>query len=131
MSKLRQAITCVGLAGCFLSGPLRAQDSVADFYRGKTINIIAGFAAGRGYDLYARLLSRHLGDHLPGMPNVVVQNMDGAGSVRSANYVYVTAPKDGTVIAAVNQNMPMYSLLVGKAAQFEAGKLQWLGSMAG
>ena len=111
-------------------GPARAQ-SPADFYRGKTVSIIVGFGAGGGYDLYARLLGRFMGEHIPGKPNVIVQNMDGAGSVRAANFVYAAAPKDGTVIAAVNQNMPMYQLLGGKAAQFVAAKMVWLGSMGG
>src|SRR5262245_58161373 len=96
---------------------------VADFYKGKTVAIIVGFGPGGGYDLYARLLSRHLGRHIPGSPNVVVQNMDGAGSVRAANYVYAVAPRDGTAIAAVNQNAPMYQLLGGAGAQYEAAKL--------
>jgi tripartite-type tricarboxylate transporter receptor subunit TctC len=104
--------------------------SVADFYRGKTVNFIVGFGPGGGYDLYPRVISRHFGRHIPGNPNVVVQNMDGAGSVRAANFVYAVAPKDGTVIAAVNQNIPMYQLLGGAGAQFEADKLQWIGSMA-
>jgi tripartite-type tricarboxylate transporter receptor subunit TctC len=112
---------------CLASGPAGAEE---DFYKGKTISIIAGFAPGGGYDLYARLLGRHIGDHIPGRPSVVVQNMDGAGSVRASNHVYVNAPKDGTVIAAVNQNMPMYQMLGGKAAQFDAAKFRWLGSMA-
>ncbi len=103
----------------------------AEFYKGKTVNIVVGFGAGGGYDLYARLLGRYIGEHIPGKPNVVVQNMDGAGSVRAANYVYAGAPKDGTVVAAVNQNMPMYQLLGGKAAQFDAGKMVWLGTMGG
>lgn len=101
----------------------------ATFYKGKTINIICGFAAGGGYDAYARLISRHIGRHIPGSPQVIVQNMTGAGSVRAANHVYVNAPKDGTVIAAVNQNMPMYQLLGGSAAQFDASKFNWLGSI--
>ena len=101
-----------------------------DFYRGKTVALIVGFGAGGGYDLYARFLARHFGNNIPGKPNVIVQNMEGAGSVRAANYVYVNAPKDGTVIAAVNQNMPMYQMLGGKAAQFDAAQFQWLGSMA-
>jgi tripartite-type tricarboxylate transporter receptor subunit TctC len=104
---------------------------VTSYYHGKTINIIVGFGPGGGYDLYARLLSRFIGDHINGHPSIIVQNMDGAGSVRAANYVYNTATKDGTTIAAVNQNMPMYSLLGGKAAQFDAQKLVWLGSMGG
>ena len=108
----------------------RAQ-GVADFYRGKTVSIVVGFGAGGGYDLYARLLGRFIGDHIPGKPNVIVQNMEGAGSVRAANFVYASAPKDGAVIAAVNQNMPMYQLLGGKAAQFVAAKMVWLGSMGG
>ena len=111
------------------SFPASAQ-TVADFYKGKTVNIMVGFGPGGGYDLYARLLSRHLGRNIPGTPNVVVQNMDGAGSVRAANYVYAVAPRDGTAIAAVNQNAPMYQLLGGAGAQYEAAKLQWLGSMA-
>src|ERR1700730_10843703 len=107
-----------------------AADDAADFYRGKTINVIVGFGAGGGYDLYARLLAHHLGNHIAGQPNVVVQNMEGAGSVRAANYVYSVAPKDGTVIAAVNQNMPMYQMLGGAGAQFNAAQINWLGSMA-
>src|SRR3954468_13580202 len=116
-------------AAALLSSPASAQ-SVADFYKGRTVNVIVGFGPGGGYDLYARTLSRHLGHHIPGNPNVVVQNMDGAGSVRASNYVYAVGPKDGTVIAAVNQNAPMYQLLGGAGAQYEAAKLQWLGSMA-
>jgi tripartite-type tricarboxylate transporter receptor subunit TctC len=117
------------LAASLFAAPARAQ-SVADFYRGKTIAFIVGFGPGGGYDLYPRLFARFLGRHVPGNPSVVVQNMEGAGSVRAANYVFAVAPKDGTVVAAVNQNMPMYQLLGGPGAQFETNKLQWLGSMA-
>jgi hypothetical protein len=107
-----------------------AADEASDFYRGKTITVVVGFGAGGGYDIYARLLAHHLGNHIAGAPNVVVQNMEGAGSVRAANYVYSVAPKDGTVIAAVNQNMPMYQMLGGAGAQFNAAQINWLGSMA-
>jgi hypothetical protein len=110
--------------------PNARADEAADFYRGKTISVIVGFGAGGGYDSYARLLARHLGNHIPGAPSVVVQNMEGAGSMRAANYVYSVAPKDGTVIAAVNQNMPMYQMLGGAGAQFNAAEINWLGSMA-
>jgi tripartite-type tricarboxylate transporter receptor subunit TctC len=115
-------------AALMLASPASAQHD-SDFYKGKTIQVIVGFGVGGGYDLYARALARHLGRHVPGHPNVVVQNMEGAGSVRAANYVYAGSPKDGTVIAAVNQNMPMYQLLGGAGARFEAARLQWLGSM--
>jgi hypothetical protein len=107
-----------------------AADEASDFYRGKTITVVVGFGAGGGYDIYARLLAHHLGNHIAGAPNVVAQNMEGAGSVRAANYVYSVAPKDGTVIAAVNQNMPMYQMLGGAGAQFNAAQINWLGSMA-
>jgi tripartite-type tricarboxylate transporter receptor subunit TctC len=105
-------------------------ETVADFYKGRTINIIVGFGPGGGYDLYARTLGRYLGRHLPGNPGVSIQNMDGAGSVRAANYVFATAPRDGTVIAAVDQNAPMYQLLGGAGAQFDSAQMQWLGSVA-
>ena len=100
------------------------------FFAGKTITLVVGFGAGGGYDLYARLLSRYLGHHIPGSPNVIVQNMDGAGGVRAANHVYSLAPKDGTVIAAVNQGAAMFQLLGGKGAQYDPAKFNWLGSMA-
>jgi tripartite-type tricarboxylate transporter receptor subunit TctC len=103
----------------------------AEFYKGRTVSIVVGFGPGGGYDLYARVLGRFIGEHIPGRPSVVVQNMDGAGSVRASNYIYSNAPKDGTNIAAVNQNMPMYALLGGRAAQFDAGKMVWIGSMGG
>jgi tripartite-type tricarboxylate transporter receptor subunit TctC len=69
---------------------------------------VVGFGPGGGYDLYARLLAKYLPAHIPGAPSVVVENMEGAGSVRAANFVYEAAPRDGSVIAAVNQNAPMY-----------------------
>jgi tripartite-type tricarboxylate transporter receptor subunit TctC len=118
----------IGLVVC-AGGPAPAQ-SVGDFYKGKTVQIIVGFGVGGGYDLYARALSRYLGKYVPGQPTVVVQNLEGAGSVRAANHVYSGSPSDGTVIAAVNQNMPMYQLLGGAGARFEAAGMQWLGSMA-
>jgi tripartite-type tricarboxylate transporter receptor subunit TctC len=124
------ALAAAATAALVLQALPASAQSVAEFYKGKTINVLVGFGPGGGYDLYARALGRHLGRHIPGNPSIVVQNMDGAGSVRAANYVYAVAPKDGTAIAAVNQNMPMYQLLGGAGAQFEAEKLQWLGSMA-
>ena len=112
-----------------LSFPVKAQEG-SSFFAGKTITLIVGFGAGGGYDLYARLLSRYLGHHIPGSPSVIVQNMDGAGGVRAANHVYSLAPKDGTVIAAVNQGAAMFQLLGGKGAQYDPAKFNWLGSMA-
>jgi tripartite-type tricarboxylate transporter receptor subunit TctC len=101
-----------------------------DFYKGKTIRIIVGFGPGGGYETYANLLSQHMGQHIPGRPNIVVENMPGAGSINAANYVYAVAPKDGTVIATVDQTAPMHQLLGASGARFNSGDLQWLGSLA-
>jgi len=102
-------------------------DPVADFYRGRTVTILVGFTAGGGYDLYARLLGRHLGRHIPGNPAVVVQNMPGAGSLKATQYVYGVAPKDGTVLATVSRGMATDPLLNNSA--FDATRLTWLGSI--
>src|SRR5260370_37297595 len=84
-------------------------DPVADFYRGKQIQIYVGYGAGGGYDAYARLIARHLGRHIPGEPRVVVQNMPGAGSLRAANFIFNRAPNDGTALATSGRNMIMLS----------------------
>jgi tripartite-type tricarboxylate transporter receptor subunit TctC len=123
------ATACLTATTLAATAHAASAESVADFYKGKSIQIIVGFGAGGGYDLYARALGRHLGKHVPGNPTIVVQNMAGAGSIRAANYVYAGSPKDGTVIAAVNQNASMYQILGGAGARFEAAHLQWLGSM--
>jgi tripartite-type tricarboxylate transporter receptor subunit TctC len=101
---------------------------VEDFYKGKAINLIVGFDTGGGYDIYARLLSRHIGKHIPGHPVVVVQNMPGAGSVRAAQHVYSLAPKDGTVIATFGRQMGIAPLLQSNA-QYDGTKFNWLGSI--
>jgi tripartite-type tricarboxylate transporter receptor subunit TctC len=119
----------ISLLTSALAFSVRAQEAAPSF-AGKTITLVVGFGAGGGYDLYARLLARYLGHHIPGSPNVIVQNMEGAGGVRAANHVYSIAPKDGTVIAAVNQGAAMFQLLGGKGAQYDPARFNWLGSMA-
>src|SRR5262249_8022357 len=112
-----------------LAVPQAQADPVADFYRGKQINLIVGYGPGGGYDVYARVLGRYLGRHLPGNPTVVVQNMPGAGSLRAVNYLYNVAPKDGTAIAHFARNMPLLGVLGNNpAVHFDARKLTWLGS---
>ena len=76
--------------------PAARADELADFYRGKQVDLVVGFGPGGGYDIYARPLARHIGKYIPGNPNVVVQNMPGAGSLRAANYIYTVVPKDGS-----------------------------------
>jgi tripartite-type tricarboxylate transporter receptor subunit TctC len=101
---------------------------VAEFYRGKTISIVVGSEAGGGYDLNARVLGRYLGRYIPGNPNVIVQNKPGASSLGAANYVYEIAPKDGTVIAAVQRPIPFPTLFVDNGVRYDVRKIQWLGS---
>jgi tripartite-type tricarboxylate transporter receptor subunit TctC len=109
------------------SVPAQAQ-SVAEFYRGKTVTLTVGYSAGGGYDTYARILARHMGKHLPGNPNIVVQNAPGAGSMRAANSLYNVAPKDGTAFGMFGRGIALEPLIGTSPAQFEASKFLWLGS---
>jgi tripartite-type tricarboxylate transporter receptor subunit TctC len=123
------SVTAALAVGFAFAAPRAQVDAVADFYRGRQLNLIVGYGPGGGYDIYARLLARHFGKFIPGHPNVVVQNMPGAGSLRAVNYLYNIAPKDGTAIAMFSRNMPLIGLLGGNAnVQFNPRKLTWLGS---
>ena len=101
---------------------------VADFYRGKTVTMLIGYTSGGGYDIYARVLSKHLGRHIPGNPSVVPQNMPGAGSLRVANFLYNAAPKDGTTLGMIGRGLAVEPLIGASAAQFDGRKFTWLGS---
>jgi tripartite-type tricarboxylate transporter receptor subunit TctC len=102
-----------------------------DFYAGKTIQMLIGFSSGGGYDLYARTLARYLGRHIPGKPQVVPQNMPGAGSLKLVNYLYDVALKDGTVIGHFAPGVTAEPLLGhADSAQFDASKFGWLGSVS-
>ncbi len=104
-------------------------DDVADFYRGKRISLVVSYGPGGGYDVYGRILARHIGRHIPGNPKIVVQNMPGAGSLRGTNYLYNVAPKDGTAFGIFARNMPMIGLLkTGQNVQFDPLKFTWIGS---
>lgn len=105
-----------------------AQDAAA-FYAGKSITMLVGSDAGGGYDLYARLLTRHMGNHIPGQPTFVTQNMPGAGSIKAANYVYNVARQDGSVIAALVRTAPLAQILGQSGPQYEAKGFHWLGSL--
>src|SRR3984893_3891881 len=102
-----------------------------DFYSGKTIQMLIGFSAGGGYDLYGRTLARYLGRHIPGNPQIVPQNMPGAGSLKLVNYLYNVAPKDGTAIGIFAPGIIAEPLLGhGDGTQFDATKFGWLGSVS-
>ena len=106
-----------------------AQDSVAQFYKGKQVNIIVGTTAGGGYDTYARFIAKYLGNHIPGNPTVVVSNLPGAGSNLAAYQVYAIAPKDGTVIGSIFPGA-LIEPLVGStmSLKHDPNKFQFLGS---
>ena len=96
----------------------------------QNVTMVVGYSPGATYDIYTRTFARHLGKHLPGKPNVVVQNMAGAGSLRSANFIFNQAPKDGTTIGMFARGLAMQPLLDMTGIQYEAHKFNWLGSIS-
>ncbi len=121
-------VVALGLFALTLgAAPVRG-DPVEDFYRGRNVALIIGYSVGGGYDTYARVVAQHLGKHIPGNPKILPQNMEGAGSLRSANYLYNAAPKDGSVIGMFSRGMAMEPLIGTSHTQFDARKFNWLGS---
>jgi tripartite-type tricarboxylate transporter receptor subunit TctC len=118
------AVACLTLA-TFAASPAQ---SVEEFYKGRTINLVIGFSVGGGYDLYGRHLARHIGKHIPGNPTVVPQNMPGAGSLKAANFIYSAAPKDGSAIGTFARTTGINPLLES-GATFDGTKFTWLGSV--
>ena len=113
------------LAASLLASPASAQEA-ATSPRGNTITIYVGNTAGGTYDLYARLVARHLGSFLPGKPAIVVENMPGAGSLRAANFVYGIAPKNGTALGIISENIAIEQALKNPGVQYDASKLTWM-----
>ncbi len=105
--------------------------SPAEFYAGKTVTIVVGYGPGGGFDQIARLLARHLPDHLAGSPAVVVQNMDGAGSLVAANYLYNVAKPDGLTFGTFNEQQVLNQATAAEGIQFDARKFSWIGSALG
>src|SRR3954471_3163171 len=104
-------------------------DTVADFYKGRSVTLVVGHEVGTGFDIYARTLQRHLSHHIPGNPTIVVQNMVGASGINAANWLYNVAPKDGTVMATFVHTVPFEPLMGNSAARFDAAKFTWIGNM--
>src|SRR5258707_12928350 len=98
--------TAVGIATAALAAgsmSFAQAQSPADFYKGKNIDLMIGYSVGGGYDVYARLIARHMGKHIPGNPQVTPKNMEGAGSLRLANWIYNVGPKDGPMFATIGR----------------------------
>ena len=126
--RMRSCVCCSRLAALPALAAASAAAAV-ELYAGKQIKLVVGSGPGGGYDIYARLLARHLPRYLPGNPTIVVQNMPGAGSLRAANYLYNVAPKDGTVIGTFAHDLPLVGLLGNNGSvQFDPRKFTWLGS---
>jgi tripartite-type tricarboxylate transporter receptor subunit TctC len=126
----KRTIQLLCAAGCLLAvgaGTAAAQ-AAADGQAGKTVRMIIGFGAGGGYDRWARAIGRHIGKHLPGKPNVVPQNMPGAGSYVAASYLYGVAPKDGTALGIIARDAPLGPLSGAPGAQFDPLKMSWIGT---
>lgn len=129
MKPIHAQIASAAALAIVAAAPGQAQaQSVEQFYTGKTIRMIVGSSAGGGYDTYARVISRHMGRFIPGNPNFVIQNMPGGSSRAAANHLYIVAPRDGTVMAAVFSGIPAEPLMNPKLVKFDARKFTWIGS---
>src|SRR5690242_4344267 len=120
----------IGFLAVLLGSSIGTAQPVADFYRGKTVQLLIGYTVGGNYDLSGRLVARHIGKHIPGNPTVVPQNMAGAGSLRLANLLYNVAPKDGTTFGMIGRGVSMEPLLGTEASKFDSRRYTWIGSVS-
>jgi len=127
VSKACGRVLAAALATALPLSIARAQ-SPAEFYKGKTVEFYIGYSVGGGYDLYARTIARHIGKHIPGNPTVVPKNMEGAGSLRLANWLFRVGAKDGSVIGTIGRGTGFDPILGQQGAQFDGTKFTWLGS---
>jgi tripartite-type tricarboxylate transporter receptor subunit TctC len=119
------AIATVGIVA--VSSGVFAQ-GVGDFYKGRNIDLYIGYSVGGAYDLYARVIGRHLAAHIAGDPTLVPKNFEGAGSLRLANFLYRVAPQDGSAIGTIGRGIAFDPLLIGQGDAFDAQKFSWIGS---
>jgi tripartite-type tricarboxylate transporter receptor subunit TctC len=128
MTMRRAGAFAMGLAAAAVAA--MAPAAAQHFYKGKTLTIVVGFTPGGGFDLNARLLARHMGRHIPGNPDVIVQNMPGAASLKSVLYLDTTAPRDGTVIATFNFGQIGDSRMMPEKVKVDFRKFSWIGSIS-
>ena len=131
MARLRNLVLkCAGVIAATAASSAVSAQSLAEFYRGKTVRVIVGFSSGGGYDQYARLLVRHMGRHTPGAPTYIVQNMPGAASLKSVAYLEQGAPSDGTVIATFNPGLLSQSLTIPERVNVDFRRFAWIGNIS-
>ena len=125
MGRIAAAISIV--AGSLLVTPATAQPA-DEFYKGKQLRIVVGSTSGGDYDVWARLLARHMTRYIPGNPNILVENMPGAGTLVATNHLFNVAPRDGTVIGMVSRSMPAAAVMKISNVRFDPVKFNWIGS---
>ena len=118
----------IALLAMLVAAASAKADPVADFYRGKTINLVVGTSAGNDYDFRGRLIARHIGRHIPGEPIIALQNMPGAGGIKAANYIASIAPKDGTTVHMIMTNMMATQVLHLPGVEFDTRQFRWIGN---
>lgn len=117
-------------AAAFISGLWAMQARSDDgFYAGRTMTFIVGYGVNTGYDIYSRILARHIGKYLPGQPNVVVENMPGAASLTATGYLYNSAPRDGTVLGMIDQAAALTQLIEPQKFRADVAKFNWIGRL--
>ena len=107
-----------------------AEAATADFYQGKTVRILVGYPPGGGYDFYARLMARYIGKYIPGNPDFIVENMPGAGSLASANYLYKLAKNDGLTLGHFSGSLFPLQAMGQNEIQFDSAKFEYVGGVA-
>ena len=117
----------IAIVLCAMATAVSAQPA-EEFYRGKQIRFVVGTTAGGDYDLWARLMARHIGKHIPGNPSAIVENMPGAGSLVATNHLFNVAPRDGTVLGMISRSMPSAGVMQVKNVRFDPVKFNWIGS---
>jgi len=128
---MTRSLVLAGMFSCAvgaIASPAIAQQSVADFYRGKQVELIIATDSGSIYDTWARIMARHLPKHMPGNPTFVPKNMPGAGHIRAAGYSFNIAPRDGSSIVTFSHNIPASYMMGNPGIKFDVSKFQWIGS---
>ena len=120
----------LAIAALLLAAGGAGAQTAEQFFARKTITITIGYTAGGSYDLYGRMVARHLGKHIPGQPTVIAQNMPGAGSLKAANYLYEVAPKDGTALGVIVESAALEQALANPGVQYDAAKFAYIGRVA-
>ena len=124
--RLRIALASIAV----LSAASANANDVENFYKGRNVSFLVGVSQGGGYDTDLRLVARHITRHIPGRPNAVPQNMTGATGLVMTNFMYRVAPRDGSVVALIQNGLPTYQAVGREGVQFDAREFQWIGSVA-